>query len=125
TVAVALLLASALGYWLATSSAGQNSRGGDGSSKARQEDWTFFSPTLDRQMPIATFLPPGYESGTESYPVLYMLHGLGGTPEEWRSYGLFDVAQDLMSKGTVRPFIIVLPQGDESYWVDHAAGGPQ
>lgn len=76
-------------------------------------------------MPIAAFLPPGYDSNTDRYPVLYMLHGLGGTNQEWRSYGLFEVAEKLMAKGAVRPFIIVLPQGDESYWVDHAGGGPQ
>jgi enterochelin esterase-like enzyme len=70
-------------------------------------------------MPIAVFLPPGYDSGSADYPVLYMLHGLGWTGTElnweWEYYGTFDVAEALMERGDVQPFIIVLPQGEQSY----------
>jgi enterochelin esterase-like enzyme len=84
---------------------------------------TFFSQDLQREMPYITFLPPGYGAGSERYPVLYMLHGLSGTDAEWTWYGIFDTADRMMRDGSIPRFIIVLPQGDDSYWVDHD-GGP-
>lgn len=95
-------------------------------SAARAESTSFWSAALGRQMPYLVYLPSGYDSEAERrYPVLYMLHGLGGTYEEWYGYGIFDKTERLVSSGEVQPFIIVLPQGDVDYWVDHANGGPQ
>jgi enterochelin esterase-like enzyme len=93
-------------------------------SASRVEDRTFASRTLARQMPYMTFLPPGYDANVAArYPVLYMLHGMSGSDHEWRDLGLFTQADTLMTSRDVRPMIIVLPQGDDSYWVDHV-GGP-
>lgn len=71
-------------------------------------------------MPYWAYLPAGYERGTRGYPVLYMLHGMGGSHEEWRAFGIFDAAERLIRSREIAPLIIVLPQGDRSYWVDHA-----
>jgi enterochelin esterase-like enzyme len=81
---------------------------------------TFDSPALERSMPYSIYLPPGYSTSTRRYPVLYMLHGMSGTNDEWRAYGLFDRADHMIRAGELRPMIIVLPQGDKAYWVDHA-----
>jgi S-formylglutathione hydrolase FrmB len=43
---------------------------------------------------------------------------------EWLAYGLLDRADQLTRAGVIRPMIIVLPEGEKSYWVDHADGGP-
>jgi S-formylglutathione hydrolase FrmB len=77
-------------------------------------------------MPYTVYLPPGYDpTGTARYPVLYMLHGLGGDHViEWRAYGLLDAADALVHAGTIEPLIIVLPEGEDGYWMDHADGGP-
>ncbi len=92
-------------------------------SVSRVEMRTFASRTLGRDMPYFAFLPPGYDANaTASYPVLYMLHGMSGTNTEWVDLGLFTQADKLMSSRDVRPMIIVLPQGDDSYWVDHVNG---
>lgn len=85
----------------------------------------FYSPILKREMPFRVYLPPGYVSSGKRYPVLYMLHGLSGSYLEWLDYKLFDTAEDLMSKNQIKPMIIVLPSGDQEYWVDHAGGGLQ
>lgn len=86
-------------------------------------DRTFFSATLGRAMPYFVYLPVGYaESGTR-YPVLYMLHGYGGSNTEWIGYGLPETADHMMNAGEIPPMIIVLPQGDQAYWVNHANGG--
>jgi enterochelin esterase-like enzyme len=82
-----------------------------------------FSAALERNMPYFVYLPPGYENGTSRYPVLYMLHGNSGLNEEWLAYGLIDTVDAMIAKGEIRPMIIVLPQGDYSYWVN-LVGGP-
>ncbi len=93
-------------------------------SPARVLDRSFHSDALGRDMPYLVFLPPGYGSTGERYPVLYMLHGIGGDyATEWPGYGLLDSAAAMMARGDVRPFIIVLPEGEDGYWVDHV-GGP-
>lgn len=89
----------------------------------RQE--TFLSVSLNRTMPYYIYLPPGYASHPEArYPVLYMLHGMSGSRSEWLGYGLPGRARDMMRVGQIAEFIIVLPQGDKGYWVDHPNGGP-
>src|SRR5437867_3133913 len=81
---------------------------------------TFKSLALGRAMPYSISLPPGYAPSKRVYPVLYMLHGMSGTNDEWREYGIFDAADRMIRSGEIRPLIIVLPQGDKAYWVDHA-----
>lgn len=83
----------------------------------------FDSVLLGRTMPYWLYLPDGYERSARRYPVLYMLHGMAGSYDEWRSYGIFDAADRLIRSGSIAPLIIVLPQGDREYWVDHAGGG--
>ncbi len=81
---------------------------------------TFTSAALARTMPYSVYLPPDYATSAKRYPVLYMLHGMSGTNVEWQSYGIFDRADAMIRSGALQPLIIVLPQGDTAYWVDHA-----
>jgi enterochelin esterase-like enzyme len=93
-------------------------------SPSRVEDQTFWSETLGREMPYVVYLPPGYESDPQRrFPVLYMLHGLGGDCREWRRYGLFTAATRLIEEGSIPPLIIVTPEGGRSYWADHTGSG--
>jgi enterochelin esterase-like enzyme len=85
----------------------------------------FYSSELDREMPYNIYLPPDYTTSTRRYPVLYMLHGLGGQREEWIVYGLFNVIDSEIHTGDIPPMIVVLPQGDKGYWVDNADDGPR
>jgi len=86
----------------------------------------FWSQSLGRQMPFRIYLPPGYESDTSvEYPVLYMLHGLGGSNADWQNQGLFDAATAMISRGEIPPMIIVTPEGESGYWVDHYTNGPR
>ncbi|HZP95568.1 MAG TPA: OpgC domain-containing protein [Candidatus Limnocylindria bacterium] len=86
----------------------------------RVEQGVFYSAALKRTMSYLIYLPPAYEASTATrFPTLYMLHGGSGLDTEWVDYGLLSAADALMRDGTVDPFIIVLPQGDQEYWVDH------
>jgi enterochelin esterase-like enzyme len=91
--------------------------------QSRLDAGLFHTPALDRAMPFFVYLPPGYDLDPEArFPVLYMLHGMGGSNWEWQGLGLFGAADDLIAAGQIDPLLIVLPQGDQAYWFDHANG---
>ena len=84
---------------------------------------TFISAALGRDMPYFVYLPVGYAESGLRYPTLYMLHGHGGSNTEWMGYGFLETADKIINAGQVPPMIIVLPQGDQSFWVNHADDG--
>ncbi|HBB84664.1 MAG TPA: hypothetical protein DC031_15680 [Sulfitobacter sp.] len=71
------------------------------------------SDTFGRPVSYALYLPPGYDNDNRSYPVLYLLHGGGsGQPSDWFTLaGLDQLLDQLISDGTIRPFIAVAPDG--------------
>lgn len=84
------------------------------------KDGAFYSEALGRTMPYGIYLPPSYDSDpNRRYPVVYMLHGAGGHYSEWVAYGLPESAEDLIWNSEIQPVIIVMPQGDQSYFVNH------
>lgn len=89
-----------------------------------EEDW-FYSASFDREMPYWVYLPPDYDAAGRRYPVLYLLHGRGGHRDEWIAYGVVEVADREMSHGVMAPFIIIMPQGDQSYWLNSVDNGPR
>lgn len=94
-------------------------------AKARGElqEVIFESATLGREEPLGIYFPPEYfEDGERRFPVLYALHGLAGYYAEWVDFGASSVADSLFSNNQVPPFIIVFPQGDQSYWFNHPDG---
>lgn len=63
-----------------------------------------------REMYIYT--PPGYEKGTASYPVFYLIHGGGETDSSWSTVGRAgDILDNLIALGKAQPMIIVMPSG--------------
>ncbi len=86
------------------------------------QEW-FFSRALQREMPYYLYLPPDYDTSGRSYPVLYLLHGASGDAAEWPAYGLIDTLDRSINAREIEPFILVLPQGDFGYWLNHAEGG--
>lgn len=85
----------------------------------------FVSRSLDRTMSYWIYLPPNYRATTQRYPVLYMLHGLGGSEDQWKNMGFFDQADAMIRARQIAPLIIVMPQGDNGYWMNQADGGPR
>lgn len=82
-------------------------------------DTKFHSASLGRDMPILIYLPPGYYDTKRCYPVLYMLHGYGGPYTEWDKDGLLTSADPMIRKGQIQSMIIVLPEGEHSWWFNH------
>lgn len=59
--------------------------------------------------PGFVYVPPGLNP-THAYPVVYLLHGMPGDPDEYvNALALQAVADRLIAAGAVRPFIAVLP----------------
>jgi enterochelin esterase-like enzyme len=57
------------------------------------------------------YTPPGY-SKDRKYPVLYLLHGIGGDETEWQRFATPDVLLDnLIADGKATPMIVVMPNG--------------
>lgn len=75
---------------------------------------TFRSQSLQREMAYCLLLPTGYAKSKRSYPVLYLLHGLWGSENDWLK--LTNVAEQVKSL----PLIVVMPQADDSWYVNAA-----
>jgi enterochelin esterase-like enzyme len=61
------------------------------------------------QRASAVYLPPGYDS-RRRYPVVYLLHGMRGSPASiWNGLHFAAVADGLITSGRARPFVAVLP----------------
>ena len=61
---------------------------------------------------VYVYTPPEYDRGSATYPVLYLLHGSGGTEASWTMDGLANVVLDnLIADGKVKPMIVVMPFG--------------
>lgn len=70
---------------------------------------------------IHVYTPPGYETGKQKYPVLYLLHGSGDTDREWSAYGRANLISDnLIAAGGARPMIIVMTDGHIADMADPA-----
>lgn len=69
------------------------------------------SKSVGTRRKALVYTPPGYSSKTQ-YPVLYLLHGIGGDEEEWRRGGHPEVILDnLLADRKALPMIIVMPNG--------------
>lgn len=86
---------------------------------------SFGSAALGRTMHYWIYLPPNYRATQERYAVLYMLHGLNSSDQQWKDMGLFEQADALIRDRQIAPLIIVTPQGDNGYWMNHADNGPR
>lgn len=73
------------------------------------------SPGLNMKRRMTVYTPAGYEGGTEKYPVLYLLHGMGGDEEAWISLGrTAQILDNLIASGKAEPMIVVMPNGNAS-----------
>ncbi len=70
------------------------------------------SGTLDMPRRMHVYTPPGYEGGSERYPVLYLLHGSGDEDSGWSTIGRAGfILDNLIAAGKAVPMIVVMPNG--------------
>jgi len=69
------------------------------------------SKTVGTTRKMNVYTPPGYTK-EKRYPVLYLLHGIGGDETEWQRFASPNVMLDnLIADGKAVPMIVVMPNG--------------
>ena len=77
------------------------------------DNLTMKSEILNMERNYAVYLPPDYETSSRSYPVLYLLHGLGDNQTGWIQFGeVKKIADDSILNGNATPMIIIMPDAD-------------
>lgn len=73
------------------------------------------SPSFGFSRRMSIYTPAGYENSKKRYPVLYLLHGMGGDEEAWITLGrAVQILDNLIAKGDAEPMIVVMPNGNVS-----------
>ncbi len=124
TIAVSMMAGAALAQFgsppqprpdatLAAAPAGFDARR-EGVPAGRVERVEFDSKVTGGKRPASVYLPPGY-SADKKYPVLYLLHGIGGNETHWPGPGAAGAILDnLIADGKAVPMIVVMPNGRAS-----------
>ena len=84
--------------------------------KPRYETVQFESRLVGAVLPYNVVLPADYGRGSSKnrrYPVLYLLHGLGGSAADWVS-----ARAHLADYAAQYPFIVVVPEGKDGWYTD-------
>jgi enterochelin esterase-like enzyme len=72
---------------------------------------TYESKSVGTTRKMQVYTPPGY-SEEKKYPVLYLLHGIGGDETEWQRFARPNIVLDnLIAHDKVTPMIVVMPNG--------------
>src|SRR6059058_209286 len=86
----------------------------DAIDRGKLETVEYDSKTVGIMRKARIYTPPGY-SKDKKYPVLYLLHGIGGDENEWARGGSPNVILDnLYADKKAVPMIVVLPNGRAS-----------
>lgn len=87
------------------------------------ESMVMHSRILNMNVLFSVCLPQDYYNTKKSYPVVYLLHGLGDDENSWLEYGQVSQYADksVQSYGTV-PMIFVMPQAFRTYYVNDYKG---
>ena len=73
------------------------------------------SSTANMTRRLTIYTPAGYEQSKEKYPVLYLLHGMGGDENAWSELGrATQIMDNLIASGKAKPMIVVMPNGNIS-----------
>jgi enterochelin esterase-like enzyme len=71
---------------------------------------SFYSPSLRAGGSFFVYLPHGYASGKQRYPVLYLLHGRNGHANAFLEIGIVPRLDRLIASGAIPPMIVVMIQ---------------
>jgi len=79
--------------------------------RGKLEMISYDSKTVGATRKMQVYTPPGYSKDAR-YPVLYLLHGIGGDETEWQRFAKPNLLLDnLIAEGKATPMIVVMPNG--------------
>lgn len=89
------------------------------------EDGSCMSAALGKNLAFRIYLPGGYATSGEYYPVVYMLHGRGDSMSAWEAEK--SDLDSMIAAGAIQPIIAVMPDfsanNGAGYYVDSAFTG--
>ncbi len=81
------------------------------------------SNIMNKNVAYSVYLPPDYNSSERWYPVVYLLHGYTDDNTGWVQFGEINrYADKAIGDGTIPPMIIVMPNGDSSFYINSYDG---
>ena len=87
------------------------------------EKQTIKSSILGKNVNYTVYLPADYNSSERSYPVVYLLHGYSDDNTGWLQFGEINrFADKAIADGTIPPMIIIMPNGDSSWYINSYDG---
>ena len=87
------------------------------------EEKTVKSAILNKTVKYTIYLPADYDRSERSYPVVYLLHGYTDDNTGWLQFGEINrYADQAIANGTLPPMIIVMPNGDSSWYINSYDG---
>lgn len=73
---------------------------------------TYYSKVLQKFRRLHVYLPPGYETSSQKYPIFYLLHGAGDSDDSWTSVGRAGfILDNLIAGRKAKPMVVVMPAG--------------
>lgn len=69
---------------------------------------SYYSTTTENTRNANVILPPNFNK-SKKYPVLYLLHGIGGDENEWFGGKPNEIISNLVAEGKAKEMIIVIP----------------
>jgi len=87
------------------------------------EEKTIKSVLMGKTVKYTVYLPADYEKSERNYPVVYLLHGYTDDNTGWLQFGEVNrYADQAIAAGTIPPMIIVMPNGDSSFYINSYDG---
>lgn len=83
------------------------------------------SEILAKDVEYAIYLPEDYDTSLRKYPVVYLLHGMGGDDTEWIQFGEINrIVDKAIEDGEIPPMILVMPDAEKNkyYYVNDYQG---
>jgi len=81
------------------------------------------SRILTQDVKFSVCLPQNYYNDNSSYPVVYLLHGLGDDETSWLEYGRISQYADIATENNeIIPMIFIMPEGYRNYYVNDYQG---
>jgi len=81
------------------------------------------SSILGKDVRYTVYLPADYDHSERTYPVVYLLHGFTDDNTGWLQFGEINrYADKAIQDGDIPPMIIVMPNGDSSFYINSFDG---
>ena len=87
------------------------------------ESLSIQSEILETTVPFSVYLPDGYNSSNQKYPILYLLHGGGGNETDWLVRGnIQNIMDNAIQEGHMPRTIVIMPSSLATHYVNSYDG---